>query len=527
MGFGKIILLFDTLKHLRFKQIYYRLYYFLRKNKYIPSKTYPRLSKKAPQVNWELNEILAQNSAKNKTFTFLNQSKTFNGKIDWNFHDYGKLWTYNLNYFDFLNQKNITLDEGLFLLKDYIKNDKILKDGKEPYPISLRGINWIKFLSKNRIKNHTIDEVLYYHYRFLLSNLEYHLLANHLLENAFSLFFGAYYFQDEAFYKSATKILKEELNEQLLNDGGHFELSPMYHQILLHRLLDCISLVSQNKWKAQEQLTFLTEKASDMLSWLHTMTFKNGEIPMLNDSTYNIAPTSSELFSYAKTLELEWTTKRDLTDSGYRKFSNCTYELIIDVGNIKPSYQPGHAHSDTFSFELYHDKKPLIVDTGISTYQKNKLRQTERSTSSHNTVQIADFEQSQIWGGFRVGKRAKIVALKEGKSMVKASHNGYKNLGITHERTFEIENKQIIINDKLSKKTNLIQKAYFHLHPELKNVRKIDQTIHIDNYIKITFKGVLDIELSKYQYSLGFNLTREALKITVYFDQTLETQIHF
>ena len=67
-------------------------------------------------------------------------------------------------------------------------------------------------------------------------------------------------------------------------------------------------------------------------------------------------------------------------------------------------YQPGHSHSDTFNFELYVQKFPLIVDTGISTYEKNEIRQKERSTLSHNTVMIGDNDQTKVWGGFRVTK---------------------------------------------------------------------------------------------------------------------------
>ena len=46
------------------------------------------------------------------------------------------------------------------------------------------------------------------------------------------------------------------------------------------------------------------------------------------------------------------------------------YELFIDVGNIGPDYQPAHAHSDTFNFELIKGDNPIFVDTGISTYEK-------------------------------------------------------------------------------------------------------------------------------------------------------------
>ena len=145
-----------------------------------------------------------------------------------------------MNYFDFLNQSKINTNFGIDLILNYIRNDHYLIVGKESYPISLRGINWIKFLSQNNIKNFDIDILLFNHYKILLQNLEFQLLGNHLLENGFSLLFGSYYFQNNKFYKKSKKLLYSQLNEQILRDGGHFELSPMYHQIILNRLMDCI-----------------------------------------------------------------------------------------------------------------------------------------------------------------------------------------------------------------------------------------------------------------------------------------------
>ena len=58
-----------------------------------------------------------------------------------------KIWTYNLITL-ILNQNKLNVDKGLDLILDYIKEDSSLIEGKEPYPISLRGINWIKFCQK-------------------------------------------------------------------------------------------------------------------------------------------------------------------------------------------------------------------------------------------------------------------------------------------------------------------------------------------------------------------------------------------
>ena len=275
MDFNKIKLLINTVIHLRAIQIYYRFYYFLR-NRLFRYNVKKRIINDFNPIVWK-NRIDYDNSyfKKENSFTFLNISHSFSDKINWNINQFGKLWTYNLNYFDFLNQENISKETGLQLIQDFIKNDALLKDGKEPYPISLRGINWVKFLSNNQVKDELINNTLYFHYCILFKNLEYHLLGNHLLENAFSLLFGAYYFQDEKLYNKSKNLLISELNEQVLKDGAHFELSPMYHQIILSRLLDSIQLIKLNsEWKKDDLLSFLEAKASLMISWLHNITYK-------------------------------------------------------------------------------------------------------------------------------------------------------------------------------------------------------------------------------------------------------------
>ena len=195
--------------------------------------------------------------------------------------------------------------EGLKLINDFIMQSDSIKDGFMPFPISLRGLNWVKFLSKNKIKDQNINNSLYSQYTMLVDNIEYHILGNHLLENGFSLLFGAYYYQDEKFYIKAKKILITELEEQILKDGAHFELSPMYHQIMLFRVLDCINLVKNNSWKEEELLKLLISKAEIMLGWLSTITYDNGDIPLLNDSANGISPTTQELNDYAIILNID------------------------------------------------------------------------------------------------------------------------------------------------------------------------------------------------------------------------------
>lgn len=520
---NKMLLYAYTIRYLKPRQIWYRFYYSLI-NVFIGSFRTNKLEhlphKKMGKVLILKSPITTNTSYKNvNSFNFLNTPHSFVQKIDWNYSSMGKLWTYNLNYFDFLHQAHLSTEEGIKLMMDFGNQYETIVDGLEPYPTSLRVMNWVKFLSLRKIENLEIDKIIYSDLSRLQCNIEYHLLGNHLLENGFALLFGAYHFQDIKLLDKSKGILIPELEEQILDDGAHFELSPMYHQIILTRVLDAINLISNNESLDFEGLNFaLEKKAKQMLGWLNKITFSNGDVPHVNDSTWDIAPSTASIAQYAQSHSIDPIDVK-LSACGYRKYSESNYELIIDVGKIGPEYIPGHAHSDTLNFVLYHQGKPIIVDTGITTYEKNGIRQLERSTASHNTVMIDNMEQSQIWGGFRVAKRAKCKIIEESRTTLRASHNGYRKAGIIHNRSFDLFEDKIIIEDNLTKKTN--GRAFLHFHPD------IAITLH-DNYIngifgEIKIEGAEKIKNDKYLYSMGFHRTKEATVVIIQFRQNLKT----
>jgi hypothetical protein len=503
----KFLRLFHTVKYLKPIQIYFRLFYFIR-NKYRKKTgfSYP-LSKESASTPLNLEPSLKSHAHhSDREFTFLNLSKKFDDKIEWNYKNHGKLWTYNLSYFEYLTEKT-----NIALIYEFIDSMGELKDPLEPFPISLRGINWIKFLTYLSIRDKRIDDCLYAQYSILLDNLEYHLLGNHLLENGFSLLFGAYYFHDEILYKKAKEILQYELNEQVLRDGAHFELSPMYHQIMLYRVLDCINLIKNNGYQNQELLPLLTHKASAMLGWLENITYRNGTIPMLNDSAEKVAPSSNELFAYAKRLEVQ-PQSLPLSESGYRKIERGSYECLIDIGKIGPDYIPGHAHADTLHFELQLNLTPFIVDSGISTYEANERRTAERSTSSHNTVTVNGKNSSHVWGGFRVAQRAKIIDLHEDADHIKATHNGYQSIGILHTRICSFNDTEIRVEDTLSQEANAV--ARLHFHPD---VSQEDIITRIKSNHPMIF--------STYNHATQFNQLQEAIRVEIPFRQNLTVEI--
>jgi hypothetical protein len=509
----KIITYVHTIKYLKFKQIFYRIYYFLyNKRKFnltlLDVKSYP--------VKMQDSILSYTSCLGNNTFLFLNREHHFEEEINWNFQEYGNLWAYNLNYFEFLHQPNLKQEEGLALIYKFIEQKDTIHTGFAPYPISLRNIFWIRFLVKYSIQDKVIDAFLYATYKRLSGHLEYHLLGNHLLENAFSLLFGAYYFQNEKLYCQAKKILKKELQEQILGDGAHFELSPMYHSIMLYRVLDCYNIVANNAIFGQELKDILREKGEKMLAWLNEMIFNNGDIPLVNDAALGIAPTPQQLNEYAFHLGLNCNRTTVLEVSGYRKFKNDKFELLMDIGSIGPDYQPGHAHADTFNFVLYVNGRPVIIDTGTSTYEVNHTRFYERSTTAHNTVEVSGKNSSEVWGGHRVAKRAKVKILEDSKSKIMAVHYGYSS---PHYRCFAFDADQINIADSIDD-TGV---AYFHFHPNEQVA--INKDIVIGSDFCIEFINYRKMELVDTHMSTEFNLTKCDKTLKVEFYKQLKTHI--
>ena len=84
------------------------------------------------------------------------------------------------------------------------------------------------------------------------------------------------------------------------------------------------------------------------------MTFGNGAVPLINDSSFEFSQQMKSISNYFNKLKLT-SSKINLKQSGYRMFKNNNYEMLIDISKyIKSAYQAGHSHADTFNFLFTH-----------------------------------------------------------------------------------------------------------------------------------------------------------------------------
>ena len=209
------------------------------------------------------------------------------------------------------------------------ENPPAAGNGWEPYPASLRIVNWIAWALAGNDLGPAALQSLAAQVRILGATLEYHLLGNHLLANAKALVFaGCFFSGDEAdgWLRTGLDLLDAELAEQILDDGGHFELSPMYHAIILEDVLDLIQLGRIVSGAARREGQAWRALAARMLAWLDAMTHPDGEIGFFNDAAFGIARTHAELAEYGARLGVAPPARpsrlRRLAASGYARLQS-------------------------------------------------------------------------------------------------------------------------------------------------------------------------------------------------------------
>jgi len=431
------------------------------------------------------------------SFCFLNVTNRLGSspeKVDWCPAGVSRLWRYNLHYFDYLRQADYPADCKLELMRSWVKNHpQGSRPGWEPFTTSLRIVNWVFLLhTQTRVcEEDPLIRSLFEQLLWLEKNDERHILANHYFENLKALLFGGVFFSGRdagRWLRRATDAIAEQLEEQTLADGGHYERAPQYHCLMVENYLDIVNLVQSNAQLFDDDfLERVRSAASVGLNWLNAVTFPDGTIPLFNDSAFGSAPTSAELQTYASKLFGYDCGENQGVAQIFEKPASGLYGVrgardmfIIDCGEIGPSYQPGHTHCDFLSYELMLADQRIVVDTGVYEYEPGEMRHLVRSTRAHNTVMLDGAEQSEIWGEFRVARTAKKLAAKivrEGVLVRFAGEfTGFPTVPgeVRHQRSVDISLnpestiiESLIFRDVITGRGKHLIENRVHLHPDI------------------------------------------------------------
>jgi len=432
-----------------------------------------------------------------RSWVFLNEAGHLD-ELGWDGTQQEKLWRYNQHYFDDLNAQDATerLAWHAALVDNWVAHNPPGEgNGWEPYPLGLRVVNWVKWALGGASLPATAQQSLAVQVRWLTGRLEHHLLGNHLFANAKALVIAGLFFEGpeaDAWLALGLRILAREVPEQVLPDGGHFERSTMYHALALEDLLDLVNathcFASRLSPAQRHQVADWPKRAVSLHTWLLAMCHPDGEISLFNDAAFDIAPSVAELDAYAHRVLGDMPSPAQspwvhLKDSGYVRLAHGRAVALLDVAPVGPDYLPGHAHADTLSFELSLGSHRVLVNSGTSCYGSSAERLRQRGTAAHNTVVVNGQDSSEVWGGFRVARRAYPLGLKIEPSAdateteVRCAHNGYIRLPgkPTHHRTWRMDAHGLTVTDRLEGRHQSAE-ARFHFHPAVQVQMSSNQT---------------------------------------------------
>jgi uncharacterized heparinase superfamily protein len=507
---GNLGLYFHTLRYLRPSQLVARAWHELRH----PSPD----ARTAPRARSPVTEFIeacptARNLLDEQRFEALGESHGIAGAEVWNDTGRSALWVYNLHYFDDLNAADAAQRREWHrrLLRRWVnENPAGVGIGWHSYPVARRIINWVKWAGREPEAAREFHDSLALQARWLMQRLEFHLGGNHLLANAKALLFAGCHFdgpEAARWLRRGMSIMSREIDEQVLEDGGHFERSPMYHAAVLEDVLDSINILRRFGIEAPVPWS---AAAARMLPWLDALTHPDGGVSFFNDSALDIAPSHDALAAYARRLGISPVgadaVLAVLGPSGYLRARCGAAWLACDCAPVGPDYLPGHAHADTLSFELSLGSQRLLVNSGTSLYGTSDERNRQRGTAAHNTVTVDDQDSSEVWAGFRVARRARARMLNATSSSqgvsIQGSHDGYRRLpgGNIHARLWQLGNGSLLIRDQVSGGFRRAV-AHFHFHPEISVERRTPHALGLSGpgsiAARLEFAGARVVELGR------------------------------
>jgi hypothetical protein len=194
--------------------------------------------------------------------------------------------------------------------------------------------------------------------------------------------------------------LRIQFGDQFFEDGAHFEMSPLYHAICLHALLEVKQAATFAEVDLPAEFDGPLARCADYLAAICRPDFT---WPSLNDSGSvdgdftGVLRLAGEIFGRA-----------DLTWIGTRGAHGCAPDAKsvsfphAGVSVMRSDYVPdanflvfrtgpagaAHAHEDVLSLDLAALGVPRLCDPGITTYAADPLTDYYRSAQAHNTVLI-------------------------------------------------------------------------------------------------------------------------------------------
>jgi uncharacterized heparinase superfamily protein len=323
---------------------------------------------------------------------------------------------------------------------------------------------------------------LHHHSTFLRDALEHELLGEERLIAAIALMDLSLCAQDMGrLQKRAEQWLCEELERQILPDGGHISRNP---QMLIDLMLDLLPLRQAFSARAAPIPPALVHALDRMMPMLRMLRHDDGALALFNGMGVTPIHAMATILAYD---EARTGTMLNAPFTAYQRFEGRDVVVLMDCGGPPPAVFSKHAHAGALAFEMSVRGQRMIVNCGAPDPARTALVQAARTTAAHSTLALADtsslrFAQAGGIGAWLEGRviagidvKAKRFEHPQGQG-VEASHHGYEpRFGVVHERRLFVRDDGALVQgeDRLIARggaghNGLSAAVRFHLHPHIK-----------------------------------------------------------
>jgi uncharacterized heparinase superfamily protein len=289
--------------------------------------------------------------------------------------------------------------------------------------------------------------------------------------------------------RSATRNLADELDRQILPDGGHVSRNPL---AVMELLSDLLPLRYTYANQAETPPAALMNAVDRMLPALRFFRHQNGALARFNGMGATMHDRIAAILRHDDTAGAPLL---HAPHSGYERLCLGDTTVIADTGLPPPIDVSNAAHAGCLSFELSSGRHHFVVNCGVDTWGAADFRPLGRATAAHSTATLNDTSSARfnhplkvndLTGAPLIGGPRKVRCERRdgvGTQGFVASHDGYvPRFGIRHERALALSQGGGLLEgrDRFMRENGAAPRdngrdhvaLRFHVHPDIEVLRE-------------------------------------------------------
>jgi uncharacterized heparinase superfamily protein len=348
--------------------------------------------------------------------------------------------------------------------------------------------------------------------------------------------------------RTATRRLSDELQRQILPDGGHISRNP---GALIELLIDLLPLRQTFAARNIAPPPALLNAIDRMMPMLRFFRHGDGSFALFNGMSSAPSHLLATLLAYDDT---HGVPMANMPHTGFQRLDAGAMTVIMDTGAPPPPNVSQEAHAGCLSFELSSGPSRIVINCGMPANGRDNWRAFARSTLAHSTLTYHGASSCQfvelsavkrfLGGAPIISGPTAVESYREvlaNETLLTTSHDGYlARFGVIHRRVLMVANDgsrldgEDTVSPAPGARTKGNETDYvlrFHLHPSVKASKLSDAhgvMLVLPNRDVWTFEALDEkVELEDSVFLAGNDGPRRTAQIVIQQNARQASSIHW